>query len=413
MTAPNRIRGRSSRPAALVLGVALTLTAAAPHAATAVAGTDSPTDSSRASRLQRDTDAVHAAGAIGVTVHYTARPTPGGAGTVRTARSGEAELHTGRPLPPNGHYRTGSTTKTFVATVALQLVAEGRLRLDEPIEARLPGVVRGNGNDGRRITLRHLLQHTSGIPGYTALPAAVPALYSARGYRENRFRHYRAEDLVAAALTLPSRFEPGSSWAYSNTNYLLVGLIIRQVTGRSWGEEVRDRIIRPLGLHDTRVPDDDPYLPRPHAQAQHTFAGDTRPTDTTVLNHTVADASGAIHSTPSDIDRFFVALSSGRLLGPAESAEMRRTRAIPDEPGRGYGLGLESTELSCGGRYWQHGGDDLGFSSENGVTDDGRRAVLVVRNGVDENDEAGGARVDAATAALIDHALCAPDPRHP
>ncbi|MGW9207008.1 serine hydrolase domain-containing protein [Embleya sp. NPDC055664] len=406
MTAPNRIHKRSLRPAALALGIALTLTAARPGAATASA--DAP-----ASRLQRDTDAVRAAGTIGVTVHYTARPTPGGPTTVRTARSGEAELHTGRPLPPNGHYRTGSTTKTFVATVALQLVAEGRLRLDSPIETWLPGLVRGNGNDGRRITLRHLLQHTSGIPGYTALPAAVPALYSARGYLENRFRHYRAEDLVAAALTLPSRFEPGSSWAYSNTNYLLVGLIIREVTGRSWGEEVRDRIIRPLGLHDTRVPGDDPYLPRPHAQAQHTFAGDTRPTDTTVLNHTVADASGAIHGTPSDIDRFFVALLSGRLLGPAELAEMQRTHPIPDEPGRGYGLGLESTELSCGGRYWQHGGDDLGFSSENGVTGDGSRAVLVVRNGVDENDEAGGARVDAATRALIDHALCAPDPRHP
>ncbi|WP_406294620.1 beta-lactamase family protein [Embleya sp. NBC_00888] len=393
-----------SRPYRVACLLAVGLVLATTTTATAAAGEPATAHDPAASRLQRDTDAIHDAGAIGVTVRYTAP------GTVRTTRSGEAEAHTGRPVPRDGYYRIGSTTKTFVATVTLQLVAEGRLRLDEPIETRLPGVVRGNGNDGRRITLRHLLQHTSGIPGYTALPSAVPALYSARGYRENRFRHYRPQDLVAAALTLPSRFEPGTAWAYSNTNYLLVGMVIDRVTGRSWGEEVRDRILRPLGLHDTRVPGDDPYLPQPHAQAEHTFAGDTRPTDTTVLNHTVADAAGAMYGTPSDIDRFFAALLSGRLLGPAELAEMRRTEPIPDEPGRGYGLGLESTDLSCGGRYWHHGGNDLGFSSENGVTADGRRAVLVVRNGVDENDEAGGARQDAATKALIDHALCAPGP---
>ncbi|MFF7249162.1 serine hydrolase domain-containing protein [Embleya sp. NPDC008237] len=391
---------RSGLRAACLLAVGVVL------AGTTAAAPNKPSDPP-ASRLQRDTDAIHAAGAIGVTVRYTAP------GTVRTTRSGEAESHSGRPLPRDGYYRIGSTTKTFVATVTLQLVAEGRLRLDEPIETWLPGVVRGNGNDGRRISLRQVLQHTSGIPGYTAIPAAVPGLYSARGYRENRFRHYSPDELVSAALTLPSRFEPGTAWAYSNTNYVLVGMIVERVTGRSWGDEVRDRILRPLGLHDTRVPGDDPYLPRPHAQAEHTFAGDDRPTDTTVLNHTVADAAGAMYGTPGDIDRFFVALLSGRLLAPAELAEMQHTRAIPDEPGRGYGLGLESTESSCGGRYWHHGGDDLGFSSENGVTADGRRAVLVVKNGVDENDEAGGARVDAATRALIDHALCAPDPTRP
>ncbi|MFI1382813.1 serine hydrolase domain-containing protein [Embleya sp. NPDC020886] len=398
----------ATRPPRSRLRAACLLTAAAVlvGATTAAAAPNDPSHRPP-SRLQRDADAIHAAGAIGVTVHYSAPA------TIRTARSGEAELGTGRPPPRNGYYRIGSTTKTFVATVTLQLVAEGRLRLDEPIEPWLPGLVRGNGNDGRRITLRQLLQHTSGIPNYTALPAAVPGLYSARGYRENRFRHYRPEELVAAALTLPSRFEPGTSWAYSNTNYLLVGMIIERATGRSWGTEVHDRILRPLGLHDTRVPGDDPYLPRPHAQAQHTFTGDDRPTDTTVLNHTVADAAGAMYGTPSDIDRFFTALLSGRLLGPAELAEMQRVHPIPDEPGRGYGLGLESTELSCGGRYWQHGGDVLGFSSENGVTADGRRAVLVVKNGVDENDEAGGARVDAATRTLIDHALCAPDSSRP
>ncbi|MYW05695.1 serine hydrolase domain-containing protein, partial [Streptomyces sp. SID3343] len=351
----------------------------------------------------RDTDAIHAAGAIGVTVRST---TP--AGTV-TTRSGEAELHTGRPMPHNGNYRTGSTTKTFIATVTLQLVAEGRLSLDDTVDKWLPGLVTGT-NDGTRITLRDLLGHTSGIRSYTGVPQAFPGLYSAAGYRANRFRHYSPEELITPALSLPSIFEPGTGWSYSNTNYVLVGMVIAKATGHSWGDEVRDRIIRPLGLRDTKVPGDDPFLPYPHAQAQHTFRGDTRPTDTTVLNHTVADAAGAIGSTPSDIERFFSALLGGRLLRPAQLAEMRRTHPIPDEPGRGYGLGLEYTPLSCGGVYWQHGGDDLGFSSENGVTADGRRSVLVVKNSVDENDEAKQERIDAATKKLIDDALCAPDP---
>jgi D-alanyl-D-alanine carboxypeptidase len=353
--------------------------------------------------LRRDTATVHRAGAVGVAA-VLATPS----GTVE-ARAGEADLRTGAPMRTDTHYRAGSTVKTLVATVALQLVGEGRLSLDDTVDSRLPGVVSGHGNDGRRITVRQLLQHTSGLRSYTSIREAFPAGYSARGYDENRFRHYTAEELVAAAVDHPPNSEPGAAYRYSNTNYVLIGMIIERVTGHPWRTEVRDRVIRPLGLTGTTLPGDHPYLPAPYAHGYHTYAEDGRRVDTTVFNSTAADASGDLVTTPRDVNRFFSALISGRLLRPAELAEMRRTAPIPDEPGRRAGLGLETTPLSCGGFYWHHGGNALGYSSENGVTTDGRRAVTVSTNSFDESDTGRQEQADKAVKALIDHALCRHD----
>jgi D-alanyl-D-alanine carboxypeptidase len=353
--------------------------------------------------LRRDTAAVHRAGAIGVAAVLD---TPSG---TATAGAGEADLRTGAPMRSDAHYRAGSTVKTLVATVALQLVGEGRLALDDTVDRWLPGVVSGHGNDGRRITVRQLLQHTSGLRGYTSIPEVFPAGYSARGYYENRFRHYTAGELVAAAVGHPPNSEPGAAYRYSNTNYVVIGMIIERVTGHPWRSEVRDRVIRPLGLTGTSLPGDQPYLPAPYAHGYHTYAEDGRRVDTTVFNSTAADASGDLVTTPMDVNRFFGALLTGRLLRPAELAEMRRTVPIPDEPGRRAGLGLETTPLSCGGFYWHHGGNALGYSSENGVTTDGRRAVTVSTNSFDESDTGRQEQADRAVKGLIDHALCGGD----
>jgi len=197
--------------------------------------------------LQRDLDAIHAAGATGVQ------------GSVRgrherlTARSGVADLRTGRPVPRGGYFRMGSNTKTFVATLVLQLVAEGRLSLDDTVERWLPGIVAGNGNDGRTVTVRHLLQHTSGLYNYTN---DLNELASPEGYESVRFRSWRPTELVAMAMRHPPNFAPGTHWDYSNTGYILVGMIIEAVTGRTWDIEVRDRVIRPLGLRHTFSPGD-------------------------------------------------------------------------------------------------------------------------------------------------------------
>lgn len=101
-------------------------------------------------------------------------------------------------------------------------------------------MVSGNGNDGSRITVRQLLQHTSGIPDYLG---GVPAAASADGYEANKFRTYRPEELVALAMAYPPVFAPGTSWSYSNTNYVLAGMIIDRVTGHTWRQEVNARIL--------------------------------------------------------------------------------------------------------------------------------------------------------------------------
>ncbi|MGC0379331.1 serine hydrolase domain-containing protein [Streptomyces sp. SAI-229] len=322
------------------------------------------------------------------------------------ARAGEAEPGSGRPVPCGAALRAASTTKAVVATVVLHLIAEGRLSLDDTVERRLPGVVTGNGNDGNRVTVRHLLQHTSGIHSCTSVRDLFPAGYSARGYYDNRFRHYTAAELVAGAMRWPPRFEAGTGYAYSHTDYVLAGMITERVTGRAWRHEVRDRIIRPLALTGTSLPADDPRPPSPYAHGYHTYAEDGRRVDTTLFDSTAADASGALVTTPEDVNRFFTALIGGRLLGPDEPAGMQRTRAVPDEPGRGYGPGLERTPLSCGGFYWHHGGNALGHAGENGVTADGRRAVTVSTNSFDTFGGERQDRIDEAMRNLIDRALC-------
>ncbi len=301
--------------------------------------------------------------------------------------------------------RIGSTTKTFVATVLLQLAGEGRLSLEDPVDRWLPGVVDGQGNDGRRITLRQLLQHTSGLPDY--ISDVVPDLSTA-GYHKNRWTTHSSEERVAFAMRHPPSFEPGAGWEYSNTNYILVGMVIKAVTGHSWAQEVQSRIVRPLRLAHTLIPGNRPFLPRPHARDYQQFEPGGAMTDTTIAYLPFdGDADGSMISTAEDTNRFFTALAAGELLAPAQLAEMRRTVEVPADhgapPGTRYGLGLEWTPLSCGGGYWGHSGNGFGYTAW--PASDGRSAVTVSlhsRPG-DENTEARQLR-DVAT--LVDHALC-------
>ena len=208
--------------------------AAAPTAATAA-----PEDADRAG-LQRRLDEVVAAGAVGALAEV--RDEHG----VWRGTSGVAELGTTRAVPVHGQFRAGSITKTFVATVALQLVGEGRLRLDDPVEAWLPGVV----PDGHRITVRHLLNHTSGLYDFVRTLPMPPG----QEFLDNRWRTWTAAELVQRAVANPPTFEqPGSAFAYSSTGYLLLGQIIEEVTGRPYSREIQRRVIQPLRLHGTSV----------------------------------------------------------------------------------------------------------------------------------------------------------------
>ncbi|MBU2668267.1 beta-lactamase family protein [Actinoplanes bogorensis] len=326
-------------------------------------------------------------------------------GRTTRARAGFGDLGRKTPVPWDGYFRMGSNTKTFTSVVLLQLVGEGRLSLDDTVEKRLPGVVTGNGNDGRRITVRQLLQHTSGIYDYTR---SLETVASYDGYLAHRFDHYEPRDLVALAMKNPPNFTPGTSWDYSNTNYILAGMIVERITGRPWASEVRDRILRPLGLTHTSDPGDRASLPRPHAKEYQQWAPDGPLTDTTLFNPTAAGAAGALVSTPSDLVRFWAALQQGRLLRAPEMAEMHKTVLATTwqdySPGVRYGLGIEFYPNRCGG-YWAHGGDVLGVHTANGVTTNGKRVVVL---SLTTQLASSSTAVTDRISRAIDDVLCGP-----
>ncbi|PRY45086.1 serine hydrolase domain-containing protein [Umezawaea tangerina] len=326
--------------------------------------------------LQQDADQLLEMGAPGVLVELT---TPGGSAKVR---SGYGDVEARTPVPWDARFRIGSSTKTFTATVVLQLVGEGRLSLEDTVDRWLPGVVTGNGNDGTRITVRQLLQHTSGVPDYLG-SAAMAFLGSEEGFLANRFRDFGEAELVGMAMTLPPTFAPGADWSYSNTNYVLAGMIVKRVTGHDWATEVRRRIIEPLHLDDTYAPTALPLVLGPHAKGYTRFAPDGPAVDATAFSPSWAGAAGAVVSDTADLSTFLRALLGGRLLRPAQLAEMQKTVAAPEFqrawPGARYGLGLAWIPTTCGG-YWSHGGDVPGFRTRNGVTADGRTSVVISMN---------------------------------
>ncbi|MFI8438286.1 serine hydrolase domain-containing protein [Streptomyces sp. NPDC079020] len=349
--------------------------------------------------LRRGTEAVHRAGAVGVLADLR-----DGDRRAR-ARAGVAELGTDRPVAWHSSIRIGSATKAFTATVALQLVGEGLLSLDDTVERWLPGLVTGNGNDGRAITVRHLLQHTSGLYDYPEDAAAVPQLRTAEAFRTHRFRTYSAAELIAGALRHPPDFPPGTAFNYSTTGYQVISLIIERATGESWEQHVTRRIIRPHGLRGTTAPGTDPLIHGPHPRGYRSFPDEPRLVDVTVCNQTLGGAGGALIGTLADVNSFFAALQRGDLLRPAEQDEMRRTVPTAGDvaeawPGSRYGLGLMWTPSPDGG-YWGHHGDTFGFHTRAATTPDGRRSFALVWTG--PGDEA----TDAAANTLAAHALTA------
>ncbi|QBS41714.1 serine hydrolase [Nocardia sp. CS682] len=295
----------------------------------------------------------------------------GGAGLNVELDSGAGNLVTGGAFPDNAQVRIASNTKTFVATVLLQLAAEQRVQLDAPVEQYLPGVVTGPGGDGNLITVRDLLQHTSGIPDYlTQLSlASVTELQTPRSPAE----------LIRLGLDQPAEFAPGSSTGYSNTGFLLAGELIQRLTGQPVGLEVTRRIILPLGLRDTYWPlfPLEKVIRRPHPRGYQEFDGVL--VDITDIDPGWGLSDGAMVSTGADLNRFFMALLSGELLPPAQLADMQRTVESGD-PFRDddFGLGLFRRVNACGLESWSHGGAMTGFVVVNAATAD--RAVTLSMN---------------------------------
>ena len=378
---------------------AAAVAAATATATTATAATAATTPAQHAysqQDLQRDLDAITATGVPGVLAEVRT-----GTRQLR-GTSGVADLDSRQPVNGNGFFRIGSNTKTFLSVVVLQLVAEHRLSLDDTVGHWLPGVVHGHGNDGGQITVRELLQHTSGLHDYTDdLQAQIT---SPEAYRKLEFRQFSRPDLLNIALAHRPDNAPGAAWNYSNTNYILLGMVIEKVTHDSWENQVTRRIIIPLGLHHTYAPGTSTRLPQPHATGYLIFDKNTQ-VDTTAENMSWADSAGALISTAADLSRFWSAIGRGALLGPAQTREMRQT--VPASggdsasvPGSRYGLGIFFIPLSCGGGYWSHEGDVPGYNTIGAVSSDGRTTVaLSVNSNVDDP-------VLAAEYHLVDHVLC-------
>ncbi|HWG25541.1 serine hydrolase domain-containing protein [Actinospica sp.] len=352
--------------------------------------------------LWEQVDAVQQTGTVGVLAEVI-----GPRGSAYAA-SGQADTATGALVRAVDEFRIGSATKTFVATVVLQLAAERRLSLDDTVAHWLPGVVSGNGNDGSKITIRELLQHTSGLYNYAN---DFPELASSAAFEADRYTTYTPGQLVAIAMRHKPDFAPGTNWEYSDTNYILAGMIIEKATGHTWQQEVSDRIIRPLGLQHTVAPATNPSIPGTHLHGYSDF-GSGPAIDVTSANMTYAGSSGAMISTTADLIRFHQALLGGRLLPAAELAEMETT--VPAHefdslwPGARYGLGLMWLPLSCGGGIYSHGGDVPGYTTLDGITPDGRHAAVVEATG---DGGTASLATQHAMVALVDQQMCSAEPK--
>jgi D-alanyl-D-alanine carboxypeptidase len=291
----------------------------------------------------------------------------------RAGAAGYASLRTRERLGAGHVFRVGSITKTFVSVVVVQLAAEGVLRLDDPVERWLPGVV----PNGQAITLRRLLNHTSGIYNYTDDPALL------RGMTQNPLAVWPPARLVELATSRPPLFAPGSRWSYSNTGYILLGLVVEKATGQPVGEELRRRIFAPLGLTRTSFPTV-PTLTPPFARGYVPPGNGVvptprgRPADVTVWHPSWAWAAGALVSSAGDLARFYGALLGGDLLGPEALRELKTT--VPADAGLGgYGLGISRVQLRCS-VAWGHGGSVPGYTSLAFSSEDGSRQAVVLVN---------------------------------
>lgn len=360
--------------------------AGAAHAAEAPAPAPAP-DRTALLRTLRDTTG---AGAPGAMVRFA------GPGGVRTEAVGVRDRRTGAAMDPGARFRIGSVTKTFSAVVLLQLAAEGRVRLDAPVERYLPGLL----PDGR-ITVRHLLAHRSGLADYTDAMFArtVP------GFEAVRTRVFGYRDLVRLSLREPRTGAPGGPYAYANTNFVVVGMLIEKITGRPVAEAYAERVIGPLGLRGTSYVHPGTRIQGLHVRGYlHPDEAGGALVDATEQTVSWAQSAGAMISTAADLTTFTSALLGGRLL-PARMLDLMLTVSPTDSTGaRSYGLGLRRYDLSCGTSVYGHTGTVQGFYTYAFATRDGRRSLAAMAN----TSNRGAA--NTALGGTLDAAFCAGRP---
>lgn len=308
-------------------------------------------------------------------------------GEVRSIARGFANRSPPVPMRGDGRFRIGSITKTFVATLVLQLVEDGALELGDPVERWVPDLVPG----GHAVTIRQLLTHTSGLFDYVE---------DARVLSDPE-RRWAPRELVSVATAHPAQRSPSQhGFAYSSTNYVLLGLVAEKAGSAPLGQQLRERIFRPLGLRRTSFVPGAVRGPHVHGHRSPSHHGIVTgpPEDTSNEPAWWAWAAGGIVSTAGDVQRFFTALLRGRVLDPALLREMETL--VPAGRQR-YGLGIATFPTPCG-PAWGHTGNVQGTIAVAWSTRDASRQMVLVVNTYPLSPE-----LEAAVRRLQDAAFCA------
>ncbi|MET9927134.1 MULTISPECIES: serine hydrolase domain-containing protein [unclassified Streptomyces] len=344
----------------------------------ALAGVVAPVTTASAAPAATRTPAPDMAGVVAALESAMANGAPGamarysGPDGVEEEAVGVRDRVSGAAMDTRARFRIGSVSKTFSGVVLLQLVQEGRLKLDAPVNTYLEGLLPDD-----RITVRHLLTHRSGLADYTdaMFNRTVP------GFEAVRNRVFSYQELVDLSLAEPRTTEPGAAYKYSNANFVVVGMLIEKLTGRPVADAYQRRVIKPLGLRSTAYVHPDTRIEGTHVRGYlHPDEAGAPLVDSTEQTVSWAQSAGAVISSPGDLNTFTSALMRGRLLSP-EMLEAMTTVTPTDATGtRFYGLGLRRYDLSCGTRVYGHTGTVQGFYTYAFSTRDGRRSLSALAN---------------------------------
>lgn len=317
MSRHGRRAGRLAALCALLACAALTAAPSAPAARTSLSDA---TRERLADAVERELQRAKLPGAI-VGVQR------GGRAPWTIAR-GVSNLETRQPMSVREHVRIGSVTKAFVTSLLMELDEEGRLSLDDPISGYVAGVPGGD-----RIALRELANMTSGLSDYFANERF--------SFEYLTGETFTPDHLLELGLELPPRYQPDTGWWYSNTNTVLLGLVIEQVTGERLARALRRRVFRPLGLRESSLPSR-PQMPRPFAEGYTRQTANGRLGDATFATPTATWAAGGMVSTVRDLLRAAPMFATGRPLLDRASQRERLDWVTfpPNSPLQQYGIGV-------------------------------------------------------------------------
>src|SRR5215470_315161 len=301
--------------------------------------------------------------------------------------AGVADVSTGRPVTPDMRHRVGSISKTFTVAAVLQLVESGHIGLDKPIGHYLPQLV--PGERGNTITVRMLMNHTSGLAEY--LPYAYPSLKpfpkladtTPRSLDDHRFTRFHRTELIELGVRAPAVGTPGGTpGIYSNTNYQILCQLLEHVTGTTAEKCITQNLIERAGLRDTELPEG-PHVSGPHSQMYEAWFGMLDPPrDYSVYDMSWVGLAASLISTVADLNRFYGLLLACEIVNPSSLAQMQRTVPVISQEGKqiNYGLGLHKVEVPGHGTFWGHDGTVWGAGAMSMIRADGKRQMSVALN---------------------------------